>query len=1078
MNNRQYFALLIIGAISLGHGHARGAEPRSAGEAAAPRDVSAFDLPDGFSQKIVARGFTGATGMAVATDGRVFVCEQTGTLRVVKGDVLLPEPFLTVEVDSQWERGLIGVTLDPAFPSAPFVYICYVSPKPYPHHRVSRFTAKGDRAVPGSEVILLEGDDQSKLGGVVPAGHQGGGLHFGGDGKLYIAIGEQTAGDPSQRLDTYLGKLLRINRDGSIPEDNPFFHEAKGKYRAIWAYGLRNPFGFAVQPGTGRILINDVGGSRWEEIDEGVAGANYGWPVTEGPTKHPGHRPPIHSYGEAAIKSLSGGVFYNPTHRQFPDHYIGKYFFADFILNWVRVLDPDHPESVEPFASGLAGPVALQVGPDGSLYCLNRNAWVKDNVFKPGTGTLHRIKYDSRSRALAPGLITQPKDVAAVVGGSATFRVEADGTAPLEFRWQKDGRTIAGAEGPAYTLDNAAAEDDGAHFQCVISNAEGTIRSRPGILRLAQRHPPAAPLPMLGGLEYEAHEGRWTAMPTFNCKTRVGTGTSSHLDDQARPRHEDFGLTYRGYLEVDRPGAYTFHLDSSGASKLYVASAEVTSTTMAEGPRRSSGTVGLDAGRHPIRLDYAHGAGRPHLELWYSGAELEPQMIPAEKLFRPDRTKPIAPAIRPEGGSFTGPVSVTIASPSTRGRIRYALGGAPLTAKSALYHGPVAITHSTTLVAGLFAEGAEGPLTTAQAAFQIEGKEPYGLSSRSLASTTIVARRPEEMPRRLSQTGLFRSLEDLSPQAGVIPYTVNSSLWSDGANKSRWIVLPGDARITFSESGPWSFPEGTVLVKHFEIGDPQGTSVQRRRLETRVLVVTGPGQGFGVTYKWRPDQRDASLMVEGATEPIPVGPATAGRARIWAYPSQKDCMICHTTQAGFVLGVNTRQLNGVYRYPASSTVDNQIRAWSHAGLFETPVAEDSLARLDRLVDVSDASAPLEHRVRSYLDVNCAQCHRPGGVRSDFDSRFGVPTGDLKVVSGPLLTGDLGVQNSRVVAPGDRTRSMLYRRMGRREDVYNMPPLGSQYVDTAALDAVGRWIDSLDDQASGHRARVPSNHQQP
>src|SRR5262249_15274895 len=147
----------------------------------------------------------------------IFICEQTGTLRVVKEDKLLAEPFLQVEVDSYWERGLIGVTLDPDFAHNGFIYICYVSPKPYPHHRISRFTARGDQAVPGSEVVLVEGDDQTKLGGSIPAGHQGGAIHFGKDGKLYIAIGEQTAGMPSQELNTFQGKLLRINRDGTIP---------------------------------------------------------------------------------------------------------------------------------------------------------------------------------------------------------------------------------------------------------------------------------------------------------------------------------------------------------------------------------------------------------------------------------------------------------------------------------------------------------------------------------------------------------------------------------------------------------------------------------------------------------------------------------------------------------------------------------------------------------------------------------------------------------------------------------------------------------------------------------------------
>jgi glucose/arabinose dehydrogenase len=271
-------------------------EPNPATRAPDPAALNASsvaELPEGFSEKVVATGLTGATAMAVAPDGRAFVCEQTGALRVVKDDRLLNEPFVSVVVDSSWERGLIGVTLDPEFPKSPYVYVCYVAPKPYPHHRVSRFTAKGDVAAADSEVVLLKGDDQTRLGGGVPNGHQGGAIHFGKDGKLYVALGEQTAGLPAQKLDTFQGKLLRINPDGSIPEDNPFFKTAAGKYRAVWALGLRNPFTFAVQPGTGRIFINDVGEARWEEINEGVAGANYGWPHVEGPGTDPRFRNPL-----------------------------------------------------------------------------------------------------------------------------------------------------------------------------------------------------------------------------------------------------------------------------------------------------------------------------------------------------------------------------------------------------------------------------------------------------------------------------------------------------------------------------------------------------------------------------------------------------------------------------------------------------------------------------------------------------------------------------------------------------------------------------------------------------------------
>ncbi len=351
--------------------------------------VGPVALPKGFTRAQIASGITGATAMEIAPDGRVLVCEQTGTLRVVKDGAMLPRPFVRVAVDSEWERGLIGVALDPDFTRNGFVYLCYVAASPYIHHRVSRFTARGDVAEPGSECVLFEGDDQAKLGGHTPAGHQAGAIHFGADGKLYIAIGDQTAAQPSQRLDTFQGKLLRLNPDGSIPTDNPFVAAAKGKYRAIWALGLRNPFTFAIQPIAGRIFINDVGEAHWEEIDEGFAGANYGWPMAEGPSTNPHFRPPIHSY---AVASISGGAFcpLGPA-INFPQQYQGCYFFADFVKGWVKVLDPDHPKRVETFATGFARPVDLKFGPDGSLYVLMRDAWVKDRSFRPGTGSLQKI---------------------------------------------------------------------------------------------------------------------------------------------------------------------------------------------------------------------------------------------------------------------------------------------------------------------------------------------------------------------------------------------------------------------------------------------------------------------------------------------------------------------------------------------------------------------------------------------------------------------------------------------------------------------------------------------------------------
>jgi uncharacterized repeat protein (TIGR03806 family) len=1017
------------------------AAAQSLADLAAPRAVGAFDLPDGFAQQLVADGLTGATGLAAAPDGRLFVCEQTGALRVVKDDKLLDEPFVALDVDGSWERGLIGVALDPAFPKQPYVYLCYIAAKPYPHHVVSRFTADGDRAVAGSEKVLLEGDDQRKLGGSVPAGHQGGGLRFGKDGKLYLGVGEQTNDPAAQRLDTFQGKLLRINADGSIPADNPLVDKTKDKYRAIYAYGLRNPFALAVQPGTGRLFINDVGSSRWEEINEAAAGANYGWPLSEGPTADRRFRGPLFAYAERAAQSITGGAFYDPPRKQFPERYQGKYFFADYILNWVRVLDPDKPGRAEPFAAGLAGPVALEVGPDGSLYVLNRNAWVKDDKFRPKTGSLWRIVHVAGSGRPAPVLTGHPADAVTVPGGKATFRVEARGEG-LRYRWFRDGRAVDGADGPALTVD-AATSDDGAHWHCVVSNAHGLVKAHTARLWVTPLRAAGKPPALKHGLDVLRYDARGPGLAALADGKKASAGAAEAVGAPGASEEAPFGLRFLGWLDVPRDGAYAFRVAGSGEGRLWVGGAEA-----------ASGAVGLKAGKHPLRLDFAHGGGKPRLELRWAGPGVDEQPVPADRLFRADPDAALAPMIAPAGGRFTGPVLVRIEPPRDGQAIRYTLDGTTPGADAPLYRGPLRLDRSATLKARLADERGE----PAVAAFVIDGDKPYGLPPRELAATPAAPVRPEDLPGRLSQTGLFRSLKDLTPRPGVVPYGVLAPLWSDGALKRRWVVLPGDGRVGFAADGAWKFPAGTVFVKHFELGDEKAPPEKRRKVETRLLVVDRSGVGWGVTYRWRDDQSDAELLADGLSEDVPCG--DGDRKQRWTYPSRQDCLVCHTTQAGFVLGVNTRQLNGPFSYPETGVRDNQLRAWTGAGLFAEPPEEAGLEKLPRLAALSDDAAPLEVRVRSYLDANCAQCHRPGGARSEFDARFATPLAKQKLLDGPLAAGDLGVAGARVVAPGDRSRSMLYLRMQRRRDVFNMPPLASHAADRDALDAVGRWIDGL------------------
>jgi glucose/arabinose dehydrogenase len=339
--------------------------------------------------------------MAIAADGRVFVCEQGGRLRVIKDDTLLPTPFVTVGVDSSGERGLLGIAFDPAFSTNHYLYVYYTTATGPVHNRVSRFTANGDVALAGSEVPVL---DLEPLGAT---NHNGGAIHFGIDGKLYVAVGENAVGANAQTLNNRLGKLLRINADGTIPADNPFHSTASGANRAIWALGLRNPFTFAVQPASGRIFINDVGQSTWEEINDGIAGGNYGWPATEGPTDDSRFNSPLYAYnrrttGECAI---TGGSFYNPMMGQFPAEYVGSYFFADLCGGWIRRLHPDGA-TVSGFATGITAPVDLKVADDGSLYYLARGG-------SSSAGVLYRVTFDSPSPGnLVVSQLNAPKGAA------------------------------------------------------------------------------------------------------------------------------------------------------------------------------------------------------------------------------------------------------------------------------------------------------------------------------------------------------------------------------------------------------------------------------------------------------------------------------------------------------------------------------------------------------------------------------------------------------------------------------------------------------------------------------------------
>jgi len=337
------------------------------------------------------------------------------------------------------------------------------------------------------------------------------------------------------------------------------------------------------------------------------------------------------------------------------------------------------------------------------------------------------------------------------------------------------------------------------------------------------------------------------------------------------------------------------------------------------------------------------------------------------------------------------------------------------------------------------------------------------------------------LPSQLSDTGIFTDLETLEPSPGFLPYEVNVPAWSDGAVVRRWVLVPGDGsdpdpsadRVGYAANGPWTFPVGTVFVQHFELPVDRANPSVVRRLETRILVCHAEDGVYGVSYRWNEEGSEATLVDKVFDETIPIrGDDGDDQELTWTYADSQTCLACHNRQAGFVLGVNTRQLNRDVEGPFGFGAENQLLRWTRGGLFTTSLNATDLAHGPRLSAVGTASSPaVEHRVRSYLDVNCAHCHQPGGVRANFDARFQTPLAAAGLIDGRLHAPDaddsashgkfaaaatFGIREPRILAPGDPFRSVLYFRMSKAGQG-RMPRLGSHRVDVEALRMIHDWI---------------------
>lgn len=313
-------------------------------------------------------------------------------------------------------------------------------------------------------------------------------------------------------------------------------------------------------------------------------------------------------------------------------------------------------------------------------------------------------------------------------------------------------------------------------------------------------------------------------------------------------------------------------------------------------------------------------------------------------------------------------------------------------------------------------------------------------------------------PERLSETGAFTSAAALEAETGLVPYEIQAPLWSDGAEKRRWLSLPPGSTLGYSEQEPYEVPAGTVFIKHFEVALDERAPEQRRRLETRFWIVASRDAQYGVTYKWNDEQTDADLVREPQSEVLTiVGPDGEERTQSHLYPGPGDCHTCHTRAAGFVLGARTAQLNRAVVYRADRPAVEQLVAWSAWGVVDARLDQQTLAAAPQLAALGDDSRSVEDRVRSYWDGNCAMCHAgEDGVVPGWDARYGTALEDQGLDHAPQRP----TPATRLIAPGAPEDSFIYLRGATTEPGLLMPPLGRDRSDAAYLELLSRWITEL------------------
>ncbi len=538
-------------------------------------------------------------------------------------------------------------------------------------------------------------------------------------------------------------------------------------------------------------------------------------------------------------------------------------------------------------------------------------------------------------------------------------------------------------------------------------------------------------------------------------------------------------VRWTGSIEPQFNETYTFSTTTDDGALLWVNGQLLVNDWVDQSPTTFSGQIALGAQeRYNIEMEYYQNGGGAVAQLAWSSPSTAMEIIPQTQLYPLTNPPPAVALTTPtNGASYTASASVSLTADAATqfNSLTGVAFFAGTTLLGSVTNPPYTLT-ATGLAAGSYTltaiavdgSGLGGTSAPVNITVTASSGKPYGLTNVAPAPAfyNMPAVFTGLLPQQLSLTGVFTNTPAMAPAASLIPYAPNVPFWSDGAQKLRYFSVPhaggaltSSEQIGFAPAGAWSFPAGTVFAQTFELQTNQSDPTSLMRLETRLLVRDANGAVYGVTYKWRPDYSDADLLTTNVIQAIPIATPSGVITQMWYYPSPSDCLQCHTAPANYVLGVNARQLNANFAYPNGVT-DNELRALNRAGLFYPAISESQIPNIEQLSALTNATASLAQRARSYLDANCAQCHQPGGSGPTFDARYDTPLAGQNIINTPAAKGNFGYDNVNIVTPSDVWRSSLYDRMNALDASIEMPPLARNLIDTNAVQVMAQWINSL------------------